>query len=254
VLPEVLKKRDHNNIFNGKESEMAKTKKIIKKKLKEPDEFIISTERIYLFITHHFKPIAVGGIIVFILIVSLFFIQRWGKKNEENAYKMFNLAVETYQMVSTPYREGSLQEYKSVLEKFNEVITKFSRTKFGKLSILYKGNLHLRLGEFEEAINAYENFIKKTGKENFFRSLAMEGLGYSYEGKGEHEKAVNAFQKVIDLGESSQFGNAYLGMGRCYEKLGKNKEALENYKFFLKVSQKSQMANMVLRKISNLEK
>jgi tetratricopeptide (TPR) repeat protein len=167
---------------------------------------------------------------------------------------MFNLAVETYQMVSTPYREGSLQEYKNVLEKFNEVITKFSRTKFGKLSILYKGNLHLRLGEFEEAINAYESFLKKTGKENFFRSLAMEGLGYSYEEKGEYEKAANAFQKVINLGESFQFGNAYLGMGRCYEKLGKNKEAIENYKNFLKSSKKSPMVNMILKKLSYLEK
>jgi tetratricopeptide (TPR) repeat protein len=65
---------------------------------------------------------------------------------------------------------------------------------------------------------------------------------------------VNAFQKVIDLAGNFQLGNAYLGMGRCYEKLGKNKEALENYKNFLKVSQKSQMTNIVLRKISNLEK
>ncbi len=233
---------------------MTKAKKIIKKKLKEPDEFITLTERTYFFIAHHFKPIVIGGIIILILILSVFFIQRWGKKNEENAYKMFNLAVETYQMVSTPYREGSLQEYKGVLEKFNEVNTKFSKTKFGKLSNLYKGNIHLRLGEFEEAINAYEDFLQKTGKENFYRSLAMEGLGYSYEGKGEYEKAANAFQKVIDLGENFQFGSAYFGMGRCYEKLGKNKEAVENYKLFLKVSQKSQMANMILRKISSLEK
>lgn len=232
---------------------MTKAKKIIKKKLKEPDEFITLTERAYFFITHHSKSIVIGGTIILILILSIFFIQRWEKKNEENAYQLFNLAVETYQMISTPYREGSLQEYKGVLEKFNEVNTKFSKTKFGKLSALYQGNIHLRLGEFEEAINAYENFLQKTGKENFYRTLALESLGYSYEGKREYEKAVNAFQKVIDLGERFQLGNAYWGMGRCYEKLGKNKEALENYKLFLKVSQKSQMTNIILRKISNLE-
>jgi tetratricopeptide (TPR) repeat protein len=233
---------------------MTRTKKIIKKKLKEPDEFITFTERTFLFITHHSKPIAVGGAIVLILLLSIFFFQRWEKKNEESAYQMFNLAVETYQMVSTPYREGSLQENKNVLEKFNETITKFSRTSSGKLSVLYKGNIHLRLGEFEEAIKAYESFLQKAGKEELYRSLAMEGLGYSYEGKKDYEKAVNAFQKVIDLAENFQLGNAYLGMGRCYEKLGKNNEALENYKNFLKVSQKSQMTNIVLRKISNLEK
>jgi len=233
---------------------MTKAKKIIKKKLKEPDEFITLTERGYFFVTHHSKSIVIGGIIILILVLSVFFIQRWGEKNEQNAYQLFNLAVETNQMISTPYREGSLQEYKGLLEKFNEVHTKFPKTNFGKLSVLYKGNIHLRLGEFEEAIKAYETFLQKTGKENFYRSLALEGLGFSYEGKREYEKAVNAFQKVIDLGETFQLGNAYWAIGRCYEKLGKNKEAVENYKLFLKVSQKSQMANIILKKISNLEK
>jgi len=233
---------------------MTRTKKIIKKKLKEPDEFITLSERAYLFINRQYKSIAVGGIIVLILVLSFFFFQRWEKKNEENAHQIFNLNVETYQMVSTSYREASIQDYKNILEKFNEAITKFPRTSSGKLSILYKGNIHLRLGEFEEAIKAYESFLQKGGKEKLYRSLATEGLGYSFEGKKDYEKAVNAFQKVIDLGESFQLGNAYLGMGRCYEKLGKNKEAIENYKNFLKVSQKSQMTNIILRKISNLEK
>lgn len=233
---------------------MTRTKKIIKKKLKEPDEFITFTERTFLFISHHSKPIAVGGAIILILLLSIFFFQRWEKKNEESAYQMFNLAVETYQMVSAPYREGSLQEYKNVLEKFNEVLTKFPRTSFGKLSILYKGNIHLQVGEFEEAITAYESFLQKVRKEKLYRSFAMEGLGYSFEGKKDYEKAMSTYQKVVDLGESFQLANAYFGMGRCYEKMGKNKEAIENYKNFLKVSQKSQMTNTVLRKISNLEK
>ena len=233
---------------------MTRTKKIIKKKLKEPDEFITLSERAYLFINRQYKSIAVGGIIVLILVLSFFFFQRWEKKNEENAHQIFNLTVETYQVVSTPYREASIQDYKNILEKFNEAITKFPRTSSGKLSILYKGNIHLRLGEFEEAIKAYESFLQKGRKEKLYRSLATEGLGYSFEGKKDYEKAVNAFQKVIDLGESFQLGNAYLGMGRCYEKLGKNKEAIENYKNFLKICQKSQMINIILRKISNLEK
>ncbi len=233
---------------------MTKTKKIIKKKLKEPDEFITLTERTYLFITHHSKSIAAVGIIVLILILSILFFQRWENKNEEKAYQLFNLAVETYQMVSTPSREGPRQEYINVLEKFNEAINNFPRTSSGRLSILYKGNIYLRLGEFEEAIKVYESFIKKAGKEKIYRAFAMEGLAYSYEGKKDYEKALNAYQKIIDLGEHFQLPNAYLGMGRCYEKLSKKKEAMENYKVFLKISPKSQMANPILKKISNLEK
>jgi len=233
---------------------MASAKKIIKKKLKEPDEFVTLTERTYLFISRHFKPIAGGGIIVLILILSLVLFQRWERRNDESAFQMLNLAAETYQMVSSPYREGSTQEYKNILERFNEVVTKFPRTSSGKLAILYQGNIDLRLGEFDQAIQAYESFLQKGGKERLYRSFAMEGLGYSYEGKKDYEKAINAFQKEIELGENFQLANAYLGLGRCYEKLGKAKEAVENYRSFMKVSQKSEMSNIVLGKISNLEK
>jgi len=231
---------------------MTRIKKISKKKLKEPDEFVSVTEKAFLFLTHHIKSIAAGGIVVLIILLAVFFYQRWEKKNEEEAYQKFSLAVEIYQMVSSPSREGSPSEYKNVLEKFDEVITKFSRTFPGKTSFLYKGNIHLRLGEFEEATKSYQNFLPKAGKRKLYRLFAMEGLGYAYEGKKDYEKALQAYQKILEEGENFQLANAYLNMGRCYEKLGKKKEALENYKAFLKVSQKSMMTNAVLRKISIL--
>jgi tetratricopeptide (TPR) repeat protein len=156
-------------------------------------------------------------------------------------------------MMDSPYREGSPSEYKTLLEKFDEVITTFPRTSSGKFSLLYKGNIHLRLGEFDEAIKEYQSFLQKAGKEKLYRLFAMEGLGYAYEGKKDYEKALEAYQKIIAMGENFQLPDAYLSMGLCYEKLGKNKDALENYRAFLRVSQKSMMTNAVLRKISHLE-
>jgi tetratricopeptide (TPR) repeat protein len=233
---------------------MASAKKIIKKKLKEPDEFVTLTERAYLFISHHFKPIAGGGIVVLLLILLFLLYQRWERRNEENAFQMLNAAAETYQTVSSPYRDASAQEYKNVLERFNEVATKFPRTSPGKLALLYQGNINLRLGEFDQAIQVYESFLQKGGKGGLYSCFAMEGLGYSHEGKKDYEKAIHAYQREIESGENFQLANAYLGLGRCYEKLGKTKEAVENYRSFMKVSQKSEMKNIVLGKISNLEK
>ncbi len=229
-------------------------KKITKKRLREPDEFVSYTERAFLFITHHVKPIVVGVIIVLTLALSVFLYQKWERGKEGEAYRKFSSAQYLYQMVSSPYREGSLSEYKNVLEKFAEVIAKFPNTSSGKIALLYQGNIHLQLGEFEEAIKSYQTFLRKVGKEKLYRIFALEGLGYSYEGKKDYEKALQSYQKIVEEGESFQLGNAYLNMGLCYEKLGKNKEALESYKASLKVSQKSVMADEVLRKISILEK
>ena len=223
-------------------------KKISRKQLKQPDEFISSTQKALLFIGHHSRKVAVAGVIVFIVLLSLFLYQKWEKGKEEGAYRKFNLALQVYQ------NDAQKSEYKNAIAKFDEVIAESPGTFWGKLALLYKGNVLLQMGSFEEAIGAYNAFLQKAGKKKIYRLFALEGLGYAYEGKKDYQKALEAFQKIIDGGESFQLGNAYLSVGRCYEKMGKNKEALENYKSFLKVSQKSQMSNAVLRKISHLEK
>jgi tetratricopeptide (TPR) repeat protein len=229
-------------------------KKITKKKLKQPDEFISFTEKSYLFISHHIKKIIIGTILVLVLILSFFLFRMWDQRKEDEANQKFILALEAYQMVSSPYREGSPAEYKKVLEGFEEVIKTYSRTSSAKSSLIYKGGIHLSLGEFDEAINAYDAFLKKAGKEKLYQLFALEGLGYGHEGKKDYEKAVKAYQEIIKLGEKYHWAGVHLNMARCYEKLGKTDEALENYRTFLKVSPKSSSSNAILRKISIFEK
>jgi tetratricopeptide (TPR) repeat protein len=232
---------------------MAGRRKIIKKKLKEPDEFISFTEQAFLFVKDHLRTIATGGIILLLILLSIFLFQKWEEKKEGDAYQKFDSAMEVYQTLNSPNREASISEYKNLLEKFDEVIKDFPRTSSGKFSLLYVGNIHLRLGEFDEAIKAYQTFLQKAGKERLYRYFGMEGLGYAYEEKKDYEKALEAYQKILGMGDHFQMAEPYLEMGRCYEKLGKKKEALENYKAFLKASPKSMMTNVVLEKVSNLE-
>ncbi len=233
---------------------MARKLKITKKKLKEPDEFITLTERGLLFLEKHLKQIAFGaGIIVIILLVFLGF-RWWDREREAKATEKFNSAVELLQKASSSYKEGTPAELKNSLNLFDELTRQYARTSSGKIALLYKGNLHLKLGEFEEAIKAYESLLAKSGIERVYHSFAMEGLGYAYEGKKEYEKALQAFKRALEKGEAFQSADAHLNIGRLCEKLGKNGEALENYRAYLKAAQKSQKTQFVLRKISLLEK
>ncbi len=222
--------------------------------MREPDEFISYTQKVFLFVSHHSKKVVTAGIIVLALIMFIIFFQMWGRQKEEEAYRDFGSAMEIYRRAGSLNRERGPSEYKNALAKFDEVITKFPRTSSWKFSLLYKGNIDLQLGEFEEAIKAYQAFLEKAGKEKLYRLFAMEGLGYAYQGKKDYENGLRTYQKIAEMGEGVQMADAYLNMGLCYERLGKNKEALENYKAFLKVSQKSVTTNMILRKISYLER
>jgi tetratricopeptide (TPR) repeat protein len=232
---------------------MGGRRKIIKKKLKEPDEFISFTEQAFLVVKGHLKAIATGGIIIFLILLSIFLFRKWEEKKEGDAYQKFDSAMEIYQTLNSPNREASISEYKNLLEKFDELVKEFPRTSSGKFSLLYKGNIHLHLGEFDEAIKSYQTFLQKAGKEKLYRYFGMEGLGYAYEEKKDYEKALEAYQKILEIGDRLQMAEPYLEMGRCYEKLGKKKEALDNYRAFLKASPKSTMTNVILEKVSNLE-
>ncbi|RPJ10014.1 MAG: tetratricopeptide repeat protein [Deltaproteobacteria bacterium] len=232
---------------------MVAVKKISKRKLKEPDEFITLSEQAFLFVRAHLKKVVAGVVVVVVVVLALVFFQMWEKKKEGEAQTAFASVMEVYQKVDSPYKEATSQDYKEVLAKIDEVIAKFPRTAPGKLSLLYKGNLHLRLGEFDEAVKACNSFLEKGGKGDLFRAFAWEGLGYAYEGKKDYAKALESYRKVIEMGSTPQLAHAYLGAGRCYEKLGKSKEALETYKTYMKTAQKSQESNMVLNKIALLE-
>ena len=233
---------------------MVKRKRITKKQLKEPDEFITLTERAFFFIREHSKKVAGGGILFLVLILAFILLQMWDKKKEEEAARELGVATGLYERVVAQAREGSTQGDKDILAKFDEIITKFPRTSSGRFSLLYKGNMYLKIGEFDEATKAYTAFLDKSGKERLYRYFAWEGLGHAYEGKKDYAKALEAYQKMLEVAEGYQLAEANLNIGYCYEKLGKSREALESFKAFLSSNPKPSLTNVVLRKVSLLEK
>jgi tetratricopeptide (TPR) repeat protein len=228
--------------------------RITKKKLKQPDEFITLTERSFIFVRQYLKPIGLTAGVVVLVILAVLVYGWWSRAQEARAAVKFQSAIELYQKAMNASREGTSAEFKGVLQNLDELLRQLPRTSSGKIALLYKGNIHLRMGEFQEAIQNYEALLGKSGLEKVYASFAMEGLGYAYEGKKEDEKALQAFRKVLEKGEPFQAAETHLNIGRLCEKLGKPAEALESYQAYLKAAKGSPKAQFVLRKISILEK
>ena len=233
---------------------MVKGKRITKKQLREPDEFITLTERAIHFVGEHGKKMIAGGILFLVIIVAILFYQMWERRKDEEAARAYGVASEMYEKGMVQAREGSPRDDKEIMAKFDEVVATFPRTLFGRLSLIYVGNIRLRQGEYDEAIKAYSAFIENAGKQELYKYFAWDGLGHAYAGKKDYEKAIEAYQKILDVGKGFQLEEAHLNIGYCYDKLGKPKEALENFKAFLKNSPKSLLANVISRKVSLLEK
>ncbi len=232
---------------------MKKIKKVTTDKLTAQDAFPTIVGHTALFIGRRRKPIAVAAIVVGILFLLFFVYQRLERGKEEEAQAKLRVAMDVYQAVNSPFQEASAENLKNAAEKFDEILSKLPGTSAGRLSLLFKGNLQLRMADFEGAVKSYEQFLRKGGKERVYRVFALEGLAYACEGKKDYESALRQYQKLIDEGQRIGLADGYAGAGRCYEKLGKKKEALESYKAYLKVSENSSFAPTILREISLLE-
>src|SRR4030043_150946 len=168
-------------------------KKITKKKLKQPDEFISITEKSYLFISHHNKNIIIGTILVLVLILSFFLFRMWDQRKEDEANQKFILALEAYQMVSSPYREGSPAEYKKVLEGFEE----------GKK-------------DYEKAVKAYQEIIK-LGEKYHWAGVHLN-MARCYEKLGKTDEALENYRTFLKISPKSLSTNSILKKISIFEK------------------------------------
>jgi serine/threonine protein kinase len=82
-----------------------------------------------------------------------------------------------------------------------------------------KGNTLLRLGKYEEAITAFDRFLKEIPD-----SAALFNKAVSLENLRRLDEALNIYQQFCDQGDYKAFINA----AECYKKLGKHPLALES--------------------------
>lgn len=94
------------------------------------------------------------------------------------------------------------------------------------------GALYLETRDWDMAIPEFEAIIK-----NIFYStpeLAYNNLGWAYFGKGEYTRALEYFEKAVEL--SPGFSMAYNNMGKVLVKLDRNRDAMQAYRTAIRLS------------------
>jgi tetratricopeptide (TPR) repeat protein len=89
------------------------------------------------------------------------------------------------------------------------------------------GNLHMRLGAFEDAISSYGKAIELSPK----FSLAYSNLGLAYYSKGKYKDAISLHQKSLEYSKTNpEKSIVWKRLGDAYQKQGKYEKALAAYK------------------------
>ena len=228
-------------------------KKVSRKKLlKEPDEFISTTGKVIQYVKGHQRQVMRVVIVVLLIIVAgagAFTYLRW-QEGKALAVQLEGLRIyqDAYQSsLENPAAEKK-EEYKKALDKFKESVAIYGWGKMAQMTQIFIGNSHTALKEYDQAQAAYSQSL-----DGPFRPMALHGLAYLFEAKGDCSKALEYYQKNMEDSTNPYRLESLLGSARCYEILKQVPKALEVYEKALSQASKTALADFIRWKISELK-
>jgi tetratricopeptide (TPR) repeat protein len=205
---------------------MVAKRRITKKQLREPDEFITVGAKAMKYATTHLTYIGLGVLLLAAIIVAIVLWHQHQTVREDMAFTLLGRGITLYQQE---------EKREDALPIFTELINDYAGTTAGKVALLYRGRSFMLQGDYDQAIADFRLFLKRSSQ-SFLRAIALNALGNSYSAKGEYQQAIDNFKKVIASGDEWLKPYALLQMGMCWEKLGETKKAAEAYQKSLDLS------------------
>ncbi|QTA88605.1 tetratricopeptide repeat protein [Desulfonema magnum] len=207
---------------------MAKKKVSRKALLKEPDEFLSFSRRLFLFVMEHQVQISIGLGIFFAVILAISGIRYFSDRAETNASALVAKAVEKYE---TAMKDKTAAEaYAEVQTDFQKILKAYSGKESGKLARVIYAGVCYNGGAFDKAIQLYNEAIQDFDANPSFKNLILSSLGYAYEGKKDFKNAVKYFEQITKAPELIMKDEAFFNLGRLYAEMGNTDKSMDAFK------------------------
>jgi tetratricopeptide (TPR) repeat protein len=203
--------------------------KLDKKALKK-NELAIFVDQAVHYIRKNPKTIIIPIVAVVIGIVFIYATVNYFVGQQKTAELAYMEAINYYHNAGkSPDKASQTINYTQCIERFKNIIDKYSRTKSAQYAQLYLADSYYHLGRNDDAIKTYQNILNKTSR-GFTAAWAQLSLGYIYLNQNDSPKAIAAFdQLVVRQPESFLVPEALVQLGKCYEQSGNLGKAIDSY-------------------------
>ena len=228
---------------------MAKKKKKITRKqlLKEPDEFLTLSSRLFQFsLTYKYHLLAaLGGIIVVVLAVSGF--RYYAQQRAGDALADLEKGRLKYQSLMA--QGDARQAYLEVKDDFEQIMSDYSDKLGGKLARVYYAGICYHGEEADKAVALYERALNDF-EDSFYRSMIFNGLAYAYEAKQDIQKAAEYFERIKAGTDLTFKSDALYNLGRLYAALGDSQKSKAAYQEVISANRESIYIDLVKEKVA----
>ncbi len=169
---------------------MATKKKITRKELKKPDEFVSTTTEIYQYILRNWKFFASGLVVIAILMGVGFMWHRHAIRKEMAAFSLYhNIQIEMHK--ATRLRKTALCNAWDTLE------TKYPDTPAAVYGLLQKSSCLLEHGSKEGCIETVQKLLSDTKLPKVVKILSQLMKGYALEERRAYAQAEKVFANLL---------------------------------------------------------
>ena len=196
---------------------MAKTAKIRRKDLIQPDQFISTTDILIAYCSKH----KTGLISIVISLIVVVFLGLWIKYNQNKK----SLGMESLYFKVEQAKSAKDMNSKDKIKQIGLFLDEFSEGPQKQRALLVLADEYFNEASYDKAIEFYQNVVNGSGS-SLSQQLANMGIAYSLEGKNDYKNAINAYKTTIQYSNEYPLFDIYVGLARCYELNNEKNEAL----------------------------
>jgi tetratricopeptide (TPR) repeat protein len=209
-------------------------RKIRRKALKEPDEFINFTTRILAWCRENLRIVAGVAVAITLVIGVIAGVLLYRTTQESKAVALYDEALALYPRETSGKARPA--DFKATIAKLEEVQKRFGSTQVAMSALVDLGNGYFQSEDYDRAISCYQDFLRRADRRNSINDQVLESLGVSYEAKRVWEAALEVYDRLAREGAPIYQDQAQLYLGRVYEALGEQEKAMSHYDNYLKTN------------------
>lgn len=217
------------------------SKRLTRKELKEPDKFLVLTQRTIDFVRER-RSFIIAGLAFFVaVLIGIAGWKIYKSRQQVEAGAHFSEAVSLYRA----------EQHKQALEAF-EKVKSYRWSQFAALAYLYEANSLIALKDFNRAFSSAQRFVSSADPNSLYRQLGLVTLAYVEEQKGQCRDAVQHYAEAAKMAGPYK-DRALLGKGRCYSQMEDGKAAVAAYREYLAENPASSNSASITLQIAELE-
>jgi tetratricopeptide (TPR) repeat protein len=221
--------------------------KITKKDIEKPDSFQAAVNKISTYVKENKRKIYITSSFVAAIIVIAIGWYLYKMNYENDAQKLYAKA----HLAAMKNTMQGINPDQNVLKLYQDVITQYPGSKAAMMSHYQMGSVYYDIGNIDESVKAYSDFIKEAPVGSDLQAMGYSGLGYCYESKKDWKNALESYEKASNSKTGGSFVSiTYRNIARIYEEMNNKEKALEYYQKALSKTTDPGMELFLKRKIS----